>query len=156
MDLETWLACRERGFVNSDAVAEFILFDRAFRYPCEPDWHRNFDSGTGLLLLSLLEAKGGLEIGEEGRLSVDIESVPEIACEFISEVCAIESLPDEPYLAAAKEMVRRYVPEGPDGTRMGLPRGLLGSRMESLVGSERDPIQFTPDILRLSLDAAHD
>ncbi len=155
VDLEAWLACRERRFADAEAVAEFILFDRAFRYPCEPDWHRNFDSGTGLLLLSLLEAKGGLEIGENGRLSVDIEALPAIAREFICEVCEIESSPDESYLAAAKEMVRRYLPEGPDGTRMCLPNGLLRSRMKSLVGSSRDPIQFTPDILRQSLEPAN-
>lgn len=155
VDLEAWLACRGRRFVNADAVAEFILFDRAFRYPCEPDWQRNFDSGTGLLLLSLLRMKGGVSIGGDGRLSINIEVLPEIAREFISEVCAIETLADASYLTAAKEMVRRYLPEGPDGTRMSLPKGLLRSQMESLVGSSRCPIQFTPGILCQSLDTAN-
>jgi hypothetical protein len=155
VDLETWLACRENEFVDADAVAEFILFDRAFRYPCEPDWHRNFDSGTGLLLLSLLEANGGLSIFDDGSITIDIAAVPAIARGFISDVRRIEALPDEGYLAAAKEMVRRYLPEGTRGERIGFPAALSCSRMRNLVGSAADPIAFTPEQLSRSLESLH-
>ncbi len=141
VDLETWLVCRDRTFVDAEAVAEFILFDRAFRYPSEPDWQRNFDSGTGLLLLSLLAENGGLSIKGDGRVKVDMARFSQIAEDFVTAVRDIETLPDEEYLAAANKMVRQYLPEGPNGERIGLPVGLARTRIGRMVGSA-GPITF--------------
>jgi len=151
VDLETWLSCKEGNFIDGEAVAEFILLDRAFRYPCEPDWNRNFDSGTGLLLLSLMEQEGGLAIDQDGWIRIDMLAFPAIARRFIAEVRAIEALPDAEYVTEAKRMVRRYLPEGPNQQRIGLPEGLAGSMVRTLVGSASQVLRFSDTELRQSL-----
>ncbi|MEP3036986.1 MAG: DUF6421 family protein [Pseudoruegeria sp.] len=147
VDLQTWLTCQEKSFIDNDAVAEFIIFDRAFRYPSEPDWQRNFDSGTGLLLLSLLESENGLTIASDGRVTIDLEQLPRIAADFIAQVNTIEKLPDSQYLVAAKEMVRKYLPEGLQGQRIGLPNSLKYTEMYNLCGSATKPITFSSENL---------
>lgn len=151
VDLEVWLACHDGNFVNAEIVEEFVLLDRAFRYPCEPDWNRNFDSGTGLLLLSLLEQAGGVSIGNGGAIQIEMARLPDIARNFVGAAQAIETLPDEEYLIAAKALVRQYLPEGPGGTHIGLPLALSQSRMAKLVGSANKPIAFHKSVLYQSM-----
>ncbi|CAN0483728.1 unnamed protein product, partial [Scytosiphon promiscuus] len=112
VDLQSLLACRTGGIPDGDAVAEFILLDRAFRYPLEPDWYRNFDSGTGLILLAMLEEHGALRLLPDGRFEIDANALESAARHFIAEVEAIEQEDDAIYLARAKDLVRRYLPEG--------------------------------------------
>lgn len=151
VDLEVFLACHENDFVDGKVVEEFVLLDRSFRYPCEPDWNRNFDSGTGLLLLSLLEQSGGLIITNDGSIQIKMSMLPDIARDFIKTACALEALPDDKYLISAKNLVRQYLPEDPNGARIGLPLALSQSRMAKLVGSAHTPLEFYRSGLRQSM-----
>lgn len=132
VDLQSLLACRGKDVVDGDAVAEFILLDRAFRYPLEPDWYRNFDSGTGLILLAMLREKGALRRLDDGRLQIDPEGVEPAARAFIREVETMEGLDDADYLAAAKGLVRRYLPEGAGARRFNRPEVVEGSALAAV------------------------
>lgn len=134
VDLASYLTCREGEVPCADMVAEFIVFDRMFRYPTEPDWARNFDAGTGLLLASFLHERGALRL-VRGRLSVDFDALDEAAEEFVAEVEAIEALDDEAYLAAAKALVREHLPESAtEGARFDAPPILAGSPFAGRIG----------------------
>lgn len=142
VDLEVWLACHDSNIVDARVVAEFVLLERAFRYPCELDWNKNFDSGTGLLLLSLLEKSGVLSITNNGSIQINNGQLPDIAHNFIEKARTLEYLPDNEYLIAAKALVRQYLPENPNGTRIGFPPALSQSHMAKLVGSTNKPLKF--------------
>ncbi len=116
-------------------MAEFILFDRTMRYPGEPDWSRNFDSGTGLLLLAYLREAGALSI-VDGRLALALDGVDDAAERFIAEVETLEALSDDAYLAGAEAMVRRFLPPPKDGEiRFGTPRFLHDSAFGARIGA---------------------
>lgn len=135
VDLASYRACRAGGVPQGAAVAEFILFDRTMRYPGEPDWSRNFDSGTGLLLLAYLREAGALAVAD-GRLSLDLAAADAAAEAFVAEVEAQERLPDDAYLASAEGMVRRFLPE-PQGAeiRFGAPAFLYESAFGERIGA---------------------
>lgn len=135
VDLASYRTCRSGGVPQGDVVAEFILFDRSMRYPGEPDWSRNFDSGTGLLLLARLHESGALRVAD-GRLALDLDAVDEAADAFVAEVEALERLPDDDYLEAAEAMVRRYLPPpGPDEIRFGAPAFLRETAFGAHIGT---------------------
>ena len=133
VDLQSLLACLRDDVVDGRAVAEFILLDRAFRYPLEPDWNRNFDSGTGLILLARLIEAGAARLTDTGRVRIDPDRLMGAAERFIFEIEALERLDDEGYPAGAKALVRRYLPEpGDAGARFDRPSPLAGSAMTTL------------------------
>lgn len=135
VDLQSFRVCRAGGVPHGAMVAEFILFDRTMRYPGEPDWSRNFDSGTGLLLLAYLAEAGAIGLSSTGRLDVDLIAVEAAGARFVAEVEALERLRDADYLQAAEAMVRRYLPApGPGEIRFGVPEILRGSLFHDLVG----------------------
>ncbi|WP_417766953.1 DUF6421 family protein [Stappia sp.] len=153
VDLQSLLACRAGDIPDGDAVAEFILLDRAFRYPLEPDWYRNFDSGTGLILLAVLDEQHALRRLPDGRLGIDANALENAARHFIDEVEAIEQENDANYLARAKDLVRRYLPEGTGGQRFARPPIVEGAALALI-----DPppaLGFTPgELLASRRDAA--
>lgn len=151
VDLLVWLACRENDFIDADTVAEFIVLDRAFRYPTEPDWARNFDSGTGLLLLAMLHEKGAVRICGDGSLVLDIAAFEHAARAFICDVEAIEALPDSDYISAARAIVRRFLPDADGKDRFALPDCLKGTRLATCVGGAQSLLQFDAAYLRKSL-----
>jgi hypothetical protein len=142
VDLQSLLACRAGGIPDGDAVAEFILLDRAFRYPLEPDWYRNFDSGTGLILLAMLEEHGALLLLPDGRLEIHADALENAARHFIDEVEAIEQENDDNYLARAKNLVRRYLPEGAGGQRFARPSVVEAAALASIAPTTA--LSFTP------------
>ncbi|MGJ3264746.1 MAG: DUF6421 family protein [Salinarimonas sp.] len=145
VDLATYRACRAGGVPEGDAVAEFILFDRTMRYPGEPDWSRNFDSGTGLLLLAYLREAGALRVRDDGRLAIDLAAVDEAASTFVAEVEALETGGDEAYLSGAEAMVRRFLPAPDEGEiRFGAPAFLRESAFAARIGTA-PTIDFTFD-----------
>lgn len=154
VDLQTWLACREGDFIDADVVAEFIFYDRAFRYPTEPDWARNFDSGTGLLLLAMLRERGVVDARADGCLSIDVDGLAESARGFIADVEALEALTDDEYLGAARRMVHRYLPEAETPRRFGLPENLEETRLAQFLGSSTDLLAFDRPTLVGSLSQA--
>lgn len=152
VDLQTWLACKDGDFIHADSVAEFILLDRAFRYPSEPDWYRNFDSGTGLLLLSILTENECVSIDDDGKINIDLVMLSTVARNFIRDVEHIETFENEEYSIAAKNIVREYLPEGLQGERIGLPLKLSKTKLSEVIGSLKEPLEFTQNKLKLSLN----
>jgi len=149
VDLQAYLACIEADFRDAETVAEFILLERLFRYPSERDWHRNFDSGTGLLLFRLLEEHEAVRIDDDGSLSFLLELVPEAARAFVAEVEALEGLPDEIYPSHALGLVRRYLPRGAGERRFERPATFAASRLAGL--SAGPTLRFSQDDLRAAL-----
>ena len=95
VDLQTWLACREGDFIDArHRCGIHLLRSRLTVHPTEPDWSRNFDSGTGLLLLAMLRERGVVDATEDGCLSIDMDGLVEAANGFIADVEAIEALTD--------------------------------------------------------------
>ncbi|MCG6121990.1 MAG: DUF6421 family protein [Microvirga sp.] len=134
VDLASYLNCRAGDVPCADMVAEFIVFDRMFRYPTEADWARNFDAGTGLLLASFLHDRGALRL-VGGRLSLDFDALDEAAAEFIRRVETIEALDDDAYIAAAKALVREHLPESTiEGARFDAPAILARSPFAGRIG----------------------
>lgn len=132
VDLQSLLACRAGRIPDGDAVAEFILLDRAFRYPLEPDWYRNFDSGTGLILLAMLKEHRALRRLADGRFEIDPVALESAARRFIGQVEAIEQEDDAIYLTRAKDLVRRYLPEGTGRQRFARPPVVEGAALSRI------------------------
>ncbi len=103
------------------------------------------------MLLSLLASKGALIIKDDRRIAVDLQLFSAIASEFIVEIEKIEKLPDSLYLTASKELVRKYLPEGKQGQRIGLPESLRETAIRKLVGSATKLITFTSEKLKRSV-----
>jgi hypothetical protein len=133
VDLQSYLACVQGDIVDGTAVAEFILLDRAFRYPLEPDWYRNFDSGTGLILLSVLHQEKAVTIEPDGRIALRTDEVAVAAERFIARVEALEQLDDAAYVAGARDLVRHHLPQTDrPGARFDRPAELVGTVLAGL------------------------
>lgn len=113
VDAKTVLAC-----VDSDVIPftgeqiDMILLERVFRYPQADDATRNFDSGTGVFLFSWLREHGALT--GSGRLHFDRAKAIDALRDYVATVERLEEevTTDDEYRAAAKALVRGYLPEG--------------------------------------------
>lgn len=101
-------------------VAEFVLFDRMFRYPAHPEATRNFDAGTGVFLFEWLAARRAITHGR--RLRLDLDRCLAALDELAGAVTELERGPDAEYRAAARAFVRAVLPAGDPGDRFALPR----------------------------------
>jgi hypothetical protein len=104
-------------------VFEFVLFERIFRSPAQPDAPTNFDAGTGLLLFEYLLRHGrGLTESAAG-LELDLEGCVEGMTALVEEIELLEAqaFDDAGYEAAAEEYVRGFLPEGAEGARFAVP-----------------------------------
>lgn len=139
-DARTALAVHRHRLPHHEAIFEFVLFERMFRYPCQPDCVRNFDAGTGVFLFEWLAERGALETAESG-LTLNLERVLDALNELVARIEAIESLEEIPYRVGARAFVREYLPEGTEGDRFQVP-----PRYRALVGAGADQalIRFTP------------
>lgn len=121
-DCQVALTAARDAFVGWQHVFEFVLLDRMFRYPGQPDRATNFDAATGVLLFEWLRAQGGLRTTSEGRLGFDFERTLEGLDAFVNEVEQIEAEGDDQrYLANCRSMVRRYVHAAEDDQGCALP-----------------------------------
>src|SRR5690606_33376420 len=115
VDAKTVLACADSGVVPFAAEQiDMILLERVFRYPQADDATRNFDSGTGVLLYSWLREHGALagSPADGGLLRFDRAKAIDALRAFVATVEALEAevTTDDEYRAAARELVRRYLP----------------------------------------------
>jgi Family of unknown function (DUF6421) len=125
VDCQSALAAQAHGLPFADELVEFILLERLFRYPFQPDALRNFDSATGFFLAAWLSARGaGLAPAGDGRrVRVSLGEILDAVPALVEEIEAIERIEaDEQYRAAAVEYARSLVPEGDEGDRFGVPR----------------------------------
>ncbi|MFF1508051.1 DUF6421 family protein [Streptomyces sp. NPDC058326] len=126
VDAKTVLACADSGVVPFAAEQiDMILLERIFRYPQADDATRNFDSGTGVFLFSWLREHGALagSPADGGLLHFDRSKAIGALREFVTTVEKLEAevTTDDEYRAAARELVRRYLP-APDPAPAGTPR----------------------------------
>ncbi|MCX4626693.1 DUF6421 family protein [Streptomyces sp. NBC_01443] len=116
VDAKTALACADGGVPFAQEQIAMILLERVFRYPQADDATRNFDSGTGVFLYSWLRAHGALTGSPEagGLLHLDWDKTLHALREYVATVERLEDhvRTDDEYRAAAKELVRAYLPAG--------------------------------------------
>ncbi|MFJ8131570.1 DUF6421 family protein [Streptomyces hydrogenans] len=83
VDMKSAIACFEEQVPHGPLVFEYIILERLFRYPAQPEPLRNFDAGTGFALGTWLAAKGLFGQDAQGRGSLGskaeiVESVREL------------------------------------------------------------------------------
>lgn len=116
VDARTVLACADGGVPFAQEQIDMILLERVFRYPLADDATRNFDSGTGVFLYSWLREHGALTGSPEagGLLRLDRDKALDALRQYVATVEELEErvTTDDEYRAAAKALVRTYLPEG--------------------------------------------
>ncbi|MFC9484528.1 DUF6421 family protein [Streptomyces hydrogenans] len=83
VDMKSAIACFEEQVPHGPLVFEYVILERLFRYPAQPEPLRNFDAGTGFALGTWLAAKGLFTQDAQGRRSLGskaeiVESVREL------------------------------------------------------------------------------
>lgn len=116
VDARTVLACADGGVPFAQEQIDMILLERVFRYPLADDATRNFDSGTGVFLYSWLREHGALTGSPEagGLLRLDRDKTLDALRQYVATVEELEErvATDDEYRAAAKALVRTYLPAG--------------------------------------------
>ncbi|MFI0821035.1 DUF6421 family protein [Streptomyces sp. NPDC021098] len=116
VDAKTVLACADGGVPYAEEQIAMILLERVFRYPQATDATRNFDSGTGVFLYSWLRERGALtgSVADGGLLRLDRDAALGALRDYITTVEKLEAevTTDDEYRAAAKALVRDYLPAG--------------------------------------------
>lgn len=122
VDCQSAVAAATQGIPFGRELVEFILFERMFRYPGQPDATTNFDAGTGVLLFEwLLHHSEGLRQAGEG-LALDLDACLAGMERLAARIEEIEATGDNAaYRRAAKQFVYTLLPEGSDGARFSIP-----------------------------------
>ncbi|MER7467497.1 DUF6421 family protein [Streptomyces sp. NPDC097981] len=147
VDAKTVLACADSGLVPfAEQQIDMVLLERVFRYPQADDATRNFDSGTGVFLYSWFREHGAL-IGSPAAgdlLRLDRARALEALRAFVTAVEKLEAevTSDDEYRAAAKELVRRYLPEGEPRQRFSFTEDQLVLRRAKNELDRLPPLEF--------------
>ncbi|MFI6120776.1 DUF6421 family protein [Streptomyces sp. NPDC051064] len=107
VDMKSAIACFEEEVPFGPVVFEYILLERLFRYPAQPDPLRNFDAGTGFALGTWLAEHGLFTDDGRGRRTLGpkaeiVASVRELIG-LIEEIETIEE--DDAYRKAAVDFL---------------------------------------------------
>lgn len=130
VDMKSAIACFEEEVPFGPVVFEYILLERLFRYPAQPEPLRNFDAGTGFALGTWLAAHGLFTDDGRGRRRLGakaeiVESVRELVA-LIEEIETIED--DETYRSRATDFLYETLLRRPETKphRYGGPLAPLG------------------------------
>ncbi|MGW9322485.1 DUF6421 family protein [Streptomyces koyangensis] len=136
VDMKSAIACFEEDVPYGPVVFEYIILERLFRYPAQPEPLRNFDAGTGFALGTWLASQGLFTQDEQGRRALGpkagiVESVRELVG-LIEEIERAEG--DAAYKAGAVEFLFGTLLRRPEARpdRYGgplAPLGLWGSEV---------------------------
>lgn len=133
VDMKTYLVCHEHDLPYAKEVEEFIILERLLRYPQEPDYKTNFDSGTGLLSLSFFIRMGGvIVVDNELRFTKSFNECVALLVSRIEEIEAISS--DEDYIVEANKFVLQFLPIDSDSQRFGVSDEVLNSPIGQMLG----------------------
>jgi hypothetical protein len=123
VDCQSVLATRQLAVPFWRELVEFILFERLFRYPCQPDATSNFDAGTGVFLFEWLRRSGHGLVPTATGLRLDLDGCLESMAALVRTIEGIESVArdDAEYKRLATELVRTMLPKGEPGTRFDWP-----------------------------------
>jgi hypothetical protein len=89
VDMKTLKTCLEDDIPFGKSIAEYILYERIFRYPQEEDYANNFDSATGFFLLSWLENNNVLTI-QSKSVEIDWDLLPLVIPTIVELIETIE------------------------------------------------------------------
>ncbi|MFJ9691487.1 DUF6421 family protein [Kitasatospora sp. NPDC101183] len=119
VDLKTAVACAEEQVPYGDIVFEYVVLERLFRYPAQPDPLRNFDSGTGFALGTWLSEQGLFRVDGQGRRRLGSKAeIVASARELIALVEEIETREeDEDYRAGAEDFLFSRLLTRPDSKK---------------------------------------
>lgn len=114
VDLQTFLVCRTEDFWGNDLVAQFIIYDRMFRYPFQKDGATNFDSATGYVLFNWLESLGVITVAGE-TVQIHGDKINEGVGKIIAQIQAIEKMEHNKEIKeAAYSIVNTYISASKD------------------------------------------
>ncbi|MER6997962.1 DUF6421 family protein [Streptomyces sp. NPDC000410] len=129
VDMKSAIACHEEQVPYGDIIFEYIMLERLFRYPAQPEPLRNFDAGTGFALGTWLADHGLLTVDEQGRRRLGsksdiVASVRELV-QLIEEIETISE--DDTYRSSAEDFLYSTLLLKPEtkGHRYGGPRAPL-------------------------------
>lgn len=109
VDLQTFLVCRTEDFWGNHIVAQFIIYDRMFRYPFQKDGATNFDSATGYVLFNWLKKLGVINIDGD-TVSIDGDKINDGASQIIAQIQSIEKMEQNKEIKeAAFDIVNSYI-----------------------------------------------
>ncbi|MEV6318887.1 DUF6421 family protein [Streptomyces sp. NPDC051776] len=147
VDAKTVLVCADNKIVPfSDEQIDMILLERIFRYPQADDATRNFDSGTGVFLYSWFREHGALtgSSADGSLLNLDRAKALDALRDYVTAVEKLEAevtTADE-YRAAAKTLVRRYLPAGGPKQRYAFTDDQLALRRAKVELDQLPPLEF--------------
>ncbi|MFD8644784.1 DUF6421 family protein [Streptomyces zaomyceticus] len=96
VDMKSAIACFEEEVPFGPVVFEYILLERLFRYPAQPEPLRNFDSGTGFALGTWLAAHGLFTDDGHGRRALGPKAeIVECVRELVRRIEEIETVEDD-------------------------------------------------------------
>lgn len=137
VDCLTIITADEHNICFGKEIIEFILFERIFRYPSQPDFSTNFDAGTGVYLFEWLLLHEAIIIDKSSNsISLNLTDCIQAAKLLVSQIESIEDIKeDEAYLLAAKALVRELLPEGKDKKKFSLTKSY--EYMASLISEDQ-------------------
>ncbi|MFF7178566.1 DUF6421 family protein [Streptomyces sp. NPDC008121] len=107
VDMKSAIACFEEDVPFGPVVFEYIVLERLFRYPAQPEPLRNFDAGTGFALGTWLAAHGLFTDDGRGRRALGSKAeIVESVRELIGRIEEIERIEeDDAYRTRATEFL---------------------------------------------------
>ena len=140
VDSQSAVAAHDSDLAFSRELTEFILFERMFRYPGQPDATTNFDAGTGVLLFEWLLRERAIR-PRNGGIDLDVDDCVEGMRRLAAAIEELETVEDDDEFAEqAVGFVRTLVPAGREGTRFTLPEGF--ARHADIRASTSPPLDF--------------
>ncbi|SFD70617.1 DUF6421 family protein [Paracidovorax konjaci] len=123
VDSQVVLECLDPRIAYGASVIEFVLLERLFRYPLQPDVQRNFDSGTGVFLFEWLAEHGAIAVDGARITAFDREAIYGALRSLVETIEALERCArGEDYKALARQFVHRYLhPPSQEGDRFDIP-----------------------------------
>lgn len=123
VDSQSASACiRDPEIAFRHEIFEYILLERIFRYPHEPDAEKNSDSATGCLLFEWLARCDALRWGSDRVQLAAPEALVEALDALVREIEAIERLDDDDYQRRAQDLVFSLLdPPAGASARFGFP-----------------------------------
>ncbi|MDA8523052.1 DUF6421 family protein [Acidovorax sp. NCPPB 4044] len=123
VDSQVVLECLDPRIAYGASVIEFVLLERLFRYPLQPDVQRNFDSGTGVFLFEWLTEHGAITVDGARITAFDREAIYGALRSLVETIEALERCArGEDYKALARQFVHRYLrPPSQEGDRFDIP-----------------------------------
>lgn len=127
VDCQTAITAYTENIPFGREIFEFILFERMFRYPSQPDATTNFDAGSGMFLFEWLFQHKTITTNAIGHLQIDLEVCLVTMQDLIDQIESLEKEVDNHnYLCKAKYFIRTLLPAGELGQRFSIPETFSG------------------------------